>query len=51
MAVSGKDIFVASALSAILAVVAASEKKQYGKAWAQFESRSKSAMAGKRKKT
>lgn len=47
MMVAAVSVLVPLVLTAlILAVVAASEKKQYGKAWAQFESRSKSAMAG-----
>lgn len=47
MMVADVSVLVPLVLTAlILAVVAASEKKQYGKAWAQFESRSKSAMAG-----
>lgn len=47
MMVAAVSVLVPLVLTAlILAVVAASEKKQYGKAWAQFESRSKSAMGG-----
>lgn len=47
MMVAAVSVLVPLVLTAlILTVVAASEKKQYGKAWAQFESRSKSAMAG-----
>lgn len=47
MMVAAVSVLVPLVLTAlILAVVATSEKKQYGKAWAQFESRSKSAMAG-----
>ena len=47
MMVAAVSVLIPLVLTAlILAVVAASEKKQYGKAWEQFESRSESAMAG-----